>query len=396
MRTVLASFVACVAFALLPLQTGAVSLEFAVPDCGFPCNGDAVAIDGDTTAFTRLDTLNGTVIVDVYVRNDGAWHWQAGITDPLLDSDPDAAGASEFGTLLALQGDTLLVAATGFGTRRLSRIVAFQRTGAHWSHTQTLNFLGTGSGAVFTGLALRGNTAAIGVLESARVGRVYVFERRNGLFTRRADVGREFMGRNGGDESAYPLAFDGDTLVIGSATENESRGAAYTYRRSGAVWRLQQKLIDSTAAAGDRFGNSVAVLGDSLAIGRLGPEPMGTNPHGQVNMYTRSSGAWVLQQVLRSPGPVLPNYMFWTSTFGSRLAFGEGKLIASANYPFDRFFEAPGAHLFELVAGVWTPTALIDTAGPLQGAAISADHAVLSGDSLRWANSVFIYDLETP
>lgn len=391
MRTLLASFVACIAYALFPAGAGAVSLEFAVPDCGFPCNGDAVAIDGDTVAVTGINTLDGSTVVTVFVRKDGTWVWQADITDPL---PPSGSGWSQFGSFLALQGDTLLVGATDFGASRLSRVLVFQRNGEHWSRTQTLNFLGARTAAILTGLALSGNTAAIGVLESERSGRVYMFEGHNGVFARRADVAREFMGKYGHDENAYPLAFDGNTLLIGNAGENEARGAAYAYRRNGAVWRLQQKFIDPTAAAGDQFGASVAVDGNSLAIGRFGLA--GLRPDGQVNMYTQSAGKWVLQQMLRSPGPPLPDYTVWASAFGNQLALGGGRLIASADYPFDRFLEAPGAHLFELVGGTWTAVAPLDTAGPLRGAAISGDDAVTSGDSLRYANSVFIYNLETP
>ncbi len=44
-------------------------------------------------------------------------------------------------------------------------------------------------------------------------------------------------------------------------------GAAYVFVRSGSTWTQQAKLTASDAAAGDQFGYSVSVSGDTAVVG---------------------------------------------------------------------------------------------------------------------------------
>ena len=44
-------------------------------------------------------------------------------------------------------------------------------------------------------------------------------------------------------------------------------GSAYVFVRSGGTWTQQEKLTASDAAAGDQFGVSVAVSGDTAVVG---------------------------------------------------------------------------------------------------------------------------------
>ena len=45
------------------------------------------------------------------------------------------------------------------------------------------------------------------------------------------------------------------------------QGSAYVFVRSGGVWSQQQKLLASDAAAGDEFGLSVAISGETVVVG---------------------------------------------------------------------------------------------------------------------------------
>jgi FG-GAP repeat len=87
------------------------------------------------------------------------------------------------------------------------------------------------------------------------------------------------------DRFGTSVAISGDTLVVSARDEasnqtmitngntasadnsSMSAGAAYVFVRSGASWRQQAYLKASNAQAGDRFGYSVAISGDTIVVG---------------------------------------------------------------------------------------------------------------------------------
>ena len=85
---------------------------------------------------------------------------------------------------------------------------------------------------------------------------------------------------------------DGDTAVIGAYTDDdggEDRGSAYVFVRSGETWIQQAKLTASDAAAGDNFGVSVALSGDSALVGAFGDDDGSMIPR---NMDERCRLGW--------------------------------------------------------------------------------------------------------
>jgi hypothetical protein len=65
------------------------------------------------------------------------------------------------------------------------------------------------------------------------------------------------------------VAVAGDTAVIGARFDDggSNSGSAYVFTRTGNSWSGQAKLTAGDAAAGDYFGISVAVAGDTAVIG---------------------------------------------------------------------------------------------------------------------------------
>lgn len=74
-----------------------------------------------------------------------------------------------------------------------------------------------------------------------------------------------------GDERfGSSLDLDGDRLVVGApGAEGEApgSGAAYLYRFDGQTWTLARRIAARDGLAGEEFGASVAVAGDSLFVG---------------------------------------------------------------------------------------------------------------------------------
>ncbi len=75
---------------------------------------------------------------------------------------------------------------------------------------------------------------------------------------------------NASDSFGVAVAIDGNTAVVG-AYQNDSNGsdcgAAYVYELSGSQWIEKQKLVGSDGSAGDKFGRSVAVEGNTIVVG---------------------------------------------------------------------------------------------------------------------------------
>ena len=90
-------------------------------------------------------------------------------------------------------------------------------------------------------------------------GTAYVFVRSGGVWSQQ----QELTASDGaaGDEFGTSVSVDGDTAVIGASGKSGAQGAAYVFVRSGGVWSQQQELTASDGAANDYFGSSVLLSG---------------------------------------------------------------------------------------------------------------------------------------
>ena len=99
----------------------------------------------------------------------------------------------------------------------------------------------------------------------------------------------------GDDAFGFSVAVDGDTLVVGAPfEENEpDAGAAYVFVRSGSSWTQQALLKADNAATLDRFGTSVAISGETVAVGATGR----SLDAGAAYVFVRSGTSWSQQQL---------------------------------------------------------------------------------------------------
>lgn len=123
------------------------------------------------------------------------------------------------------------------------------------------------------------------------------------------------------------LALDGDTLVVGAPNESSggkgiggdqnglpaapAAGAVYVFTRSGNGWQQQAYLKASTPHAGDQFGFSVALSGDTLAVGAVTESSNATGIDGNqadtsaagsgaVFVFTRAGSTWTQQAYIKA------------------------------------------------------------------------------------------------
>lgn len=93
------------------------------------------------------------------------------------------------------------------------------------------------------------------------------------------------------DRFGNAVALDGDTLVVGAPAHHElgrKVGSAYVFRYRGTAWRQEAKLAAPEAA---RFGQAVAVSGDRLVVGAPGGLVDGAVA-GAVYVFRRRGTSW--------------------------------------------------------------------------------------------------------
>ena len=76
------------------------------------------------------------------------------------------------------------------------------------------------------------------------------------------------------DQLGYSVAVSGNTVVVGAPFDDvradADQGSAYVFVEAGGGWASgtePAKLTASDGAAGDQFGSSVAVSGDTVVVG---------------------------------------------------------------------------------------------------------------------------------
>ncbi len=99
-----------------------------------------------------------------------------------------------------------------------------------------------------------------------------------------------------GDQFGFSVAISGDTVVVGAYQDgvgaNAHQGSAYVFVRTGVSWTQQAKLTAADGAANDQFGNSVAISGDTAVVGAY-LDDVGANANqGSAYIFVRSGVSW--------------------------------------------------------------------------------------------------------
>lgn len=217
--------------------------------------GNAVSIDGSTLIVgAPLDDIGANVdqgSAYVYVKSGSVWTLQQKLTAA------DGAGDDYFGWSVCVRGNIAMI-----GSLRDDQSVSLTNTGSLYIFTR--------SGTVWT----QTQKIVPGDLES-------------------------------GDQFGGSVAFDGANAIVGAPNANpgglNNRGAAYTYGLSAGTWTFQQKLTAAGGLAQDNFGKSVAISIQSAAfriiIGAPGRDVGPNVDQGTAYIFART-GSWTLEDTL--------------------------------------------------------------------------------------------------
>jgi hypothetical protein len=297
--------------------------------------GVSVALDGDTLAVgaeseaSAATGVNGdqanndapaSGAVYVFTRSGTTWRQEAYL------KASNTGGADRFGRSVALDGDTLAVgaegessAATGVNGDQANNdapgsgaVYVFTRSGTTWRQEAYLKASNTDAGDGFgVSVAFDGDTLAVGANFESRSGSVYVFTRSGTTWRQQANLKASNPGSL--DRFGVSVALQGDTLAVGASDEAsaatgvngdqsnndaQNSGAVYIFTRSGTMWRQEAYLKASNTDGGNSFGGSVALDGDTLAVGARGEDSASTGVNGdQASDDARESGAVYVRRI---------------------------------------------------------------------------------------------------
>jgi len=395
--------------------------------------GSSVAIDGDTLVVgATSESSNATGIggdesnnssatqnsgaVYVFIRSGSTWTQQAYI------KASNTGINDEFGVSVALAGDTLVVGAigedsnaTGIGGDENNNdadfsgaVYVFTRSGSTWTQQAYIKASNTDIGDNFGGsVALAGDTLAVGARiersnatgiggdesnnDASVSGAVYVFTRSADTWTQQAYIKASNTDANDSFGSSVTLA--GDTLAVGATGEDSTAsgvggnqnintgvginsGAVYVFTRSAGTWTQQAYIKASNTGIFDEFGVSVALAGDTLAVGAEREESDATgiagdennndaNNSGAVYVFTRSAGTWAQQAYIKASNTDANDFFGRVVTLnGDTLAVGAAGEFSNATGiggdESNNDTQNSGAvYVFARSAGSWTQQAYI-------------------------------------
>lgn len=319
----------------------------------------------------------------VFVRNGTAWSEQAKLTAG------DGASGDYFGAFSGLSGDTAIIGAFNADTlagRNAGAAYVFTRTGSDWSAPSRLTAGRSASGDLFgVSVALSGDTALVGAAArdtaaGSDAGSVFVFERSGASWLLQSELAAGDSAA--GDLFGWSVSLSGDTALIGAVADDSAAGAnsgsAYVFLRNGSTWSEQAKLLPGDGAGQDQFGYSVALASDTALVGAGGADTAGGENAGAAYVFVRNGTVWGPGQKLVAADGA------GGDGFGGSVSLSGQSALIGAPFGNTGAIETGAAYVFAASAGgTWVQQAKLTAddgaGGDLFGSAValSADTALI-------------------
>ncbi len=183
------------------------------------------------------------------------------------------------------------------------------------------------------------------------------------------------------DEFGCSVSISGNTLVVGepfwpydASIANDAPGAAYVFKQSGSTWVHVAKLTASDGAAGDYFGISVSISGNTVVVGAQYADVVGA-----AYIFTEPAAGWAnmtqTAELTASDSSVNDGFGSSVSINGNTVVVGApGATVAGNNY-------VGAAYVFAKPTSGWASTT--QTAK-----LIASDGSVLGGDAFGYSVSI--------
>lgn len=236
--------------------------------------GDHIAISGDCVVFgIPGDSDVGALAGAAYVfRRDGTnWVQEAKLTAT------DAADGDKFGRAVAVAGDYLAVGAHGVDTAcpndadcNSGSVYIFRNTEMGWIQETKLSASDASEGSVFGwSIAMSDAYLVVGSRGDDELGNdagsAYVFKRTGSSWVQEAKLTANDAAED--DRFGFSVSVSGDSVAVSADNNETGLGRAYLFRRDGETWVQHNSFVPSDLSAGDHFGWSVGVGSGEVVVG---------------------------------------------------------------------------------------------------------------------------------
>ncbi|MEM7182010.1 MAG: FG-GAP repeat protein [Spirochaetota bacterium] len=282
-------------------ETSSSTNTSSTTDTGLTSNtSSAISTETDTT--TATCSPNCTWIQEAYLKAPNAetndnFGWAVGISSDTIAVSTINEDSSQ---------TTITNGATASADNSASTsgaVYIFKQNGSTWAQEAYLKAANAEANDEFGySVSISSDTIAVGArTESSnqttitngsgasvdnskfRSGAVYVFKRSGSTWQQEAYL--KTPNADTSDGFGWSVAISSDTIAVGvrdeasnqttitngtSASTNNSAaasGAVYVFKRSGSSWAQEAYLKAPNAEAGDTFGDSVAISGDTIVVG---------------------------------------------------------------------------------------------------------------------------------
>ena len=187
--------------------------------------------------------------------------------------------------------------------------------------------------------------------KGAAAGSAYVFVESGGAWSEQAKLLASDGGA--GDLFGWSVSVSGNTALVSAPSDDDngnSSGSAYVFIDSGGVWTEQSKLLASDGAATDIFGHSVSISGNTGLVGALQDDPSGLNS-GSAYVFVRSEGVWTEQAKLVASDGAASDFFGYSASLS-----GDTALVGATGDDDNGSFSG-SAYVFVRSGGAWVEQA---------------------------------------
>jgi len=281
----------------------------------------------------------------------------------------DGVEGDFLGASVAISGNTAIVGASGANNGQGAAYI-FTKPASGWADmTQTAKLTasdGMAGDDFGRSVAISGNTVVVGAdLADQGQGAAYVFVQPASGWTSMTQTQTAKLTATDGaadDNFGRSVAISGNTVVVGAVGKNQSRGAAYVFVQPASGWPNATQIAELTepnGAPNDSFGNSVAISGNTLAVGAAGA--------GAAYVFTEPASGWtdVPQTAELTDG--------LNDGFGSALAISGNTLAVvggATKFDVEDGISQPAVYVYTEPASGWTsmtPTATLTASDGVAG-----------------------------
>jgi len=321
--------------------------------------GYSVAVSGDTAVVGAYGNNLFHGAAYVFVRPVSGWAAIATFSAKLTASD--GAANDYFGVAVAVSGDTVVVGADGNLGRGAAYV--FGKPVSGWATTNAFSAKLTASDGEDNdrfgySVAVSGDTALVGAYGAGLArGGAYVFVKPSGDWATTNIFKAKLTASDGleDDNFGFSAALSGDTAVVGAYGHNQGSGGAYVFVKPVSGWAttnaFSAKLTASEGAAGDNFGFSAAISGDTVIVGSPYDQIASNSSQGSAYVFVKPPGDWATTNAFSAKLTAFDGAAF--DNFGVSVAISGDTVLVGA---YGNTLGRGAAYLFDKPVSGWTTT----------------------------------------